>query len=113
MSRAEIRARRCELAGLYVENLALRLARVIVALGMAARRMGERAAYQIDRHDRPGAFVSPFSGDERKGAPAASIGGIRPPEFSAVPSGVKQDDLPRNIVMHSHLQPQEDNRLCD
>ena len=44
MSRAEIQARRCALAGLYVENFALRLAQVIVAWGMAARRMGERAA---------------------------------------------------------------------
>jgi hypothetical protein len=49
MSRAEIRARRCELAGLCAERLALRVAQMIVAQmivawGMAARRMGERAA---------------------------------------------------------------------
>ena len=41
-SRLEIRARRCDLAGLYVENLSLRLAQAIVVWGMAARRMGER-----------------------------------------------------------------------
>ena len=46
-----------------------------------------------------------------KGAPAAIIGGIQPPEFSAVPVGVKQDDLPKSIVMHSHILPQAYNWL--
>jgi hypothetical protein len=40
MSRAEIRARWCELAGLYAERLALRVAQLVVAWGMAARRVG-------------------------------------------------------------------------
>ena len=93
MSRAEIRARRCELAGLYVENLALRLAKVIVALGMAARRMGEGAAYQIDRHDRPGAFVSPFSGDGPKGRSGGEYRGDQAAGVFSRPSGGKAGRL--------------------
>lgn len=52
MSRAEIRARQCELAGLYVENLALRLAQVVVTWGMAARRRGE-SRYRNALAERP------------------------------------------------------------
>ena len=63
MNRAEIWARRCELAGLCVERLALHVAQMVVARGMAARRTGERAARRMGRHDRPGYFVSPLDGD--------------------------------------------------
>ena len=40
----KVRARRYELAGLCAERLALHIAQMVVAWGIAARRMGERAS---------------------------------------------------------------------